>query len=166
MLLKKKKKKEKKKESNKSRFDGYDVRNSVYPILPFVTVARTFFPTSFLEIAVYTVNRYILDWNKLGWLLCTKFHVRYYSSDMNRSPQLNVPLFQSLDEKNGFAQICSLQIYRKYLKTRSKYGAMMVNVTSHIKKQGVQITRQREHFCKAIFSSCETFDLKFPRSMN
>ena len=42
----------------------------------------------------------------------------------------------------------------------------MVNVTSHIKKQGVQITRPRETLCKAIFSSCETFDLKFPRSMN
>ena len=48
-------------ESNKSRFDGYNVRNSVYPILPFAIVARTFFPTSFLEIAVYTVNRYIFD---------------------------------------------------------------------------------------------------------
>ena len=44
------------KESNKSRFDGYDVWNSVYPILAFEIVALTFFPTSFLEI----VNRYIL----------------------------------------------------------------------------------------------------------
>ena len=85
------------KESNKSRFDGYDVRNSVYPILPFAIVTLTFFPTSFLQI----VNRYIFYWNKLGWLLCIKFHVSYYFSDMNGSSQLNVPLFQSLDEKRG-----------------------------------------------------------------
>ena len=38
-------------------------------------------------------------------------------------------------------------------KLSSKYGAMKVNVTSHIKKQGVQITRPRETLCKAIFSS-------------
>ena len=44
------------KESNKSRFDSYSVRNSVliiYAILPFRIVAYTFFPTTFLEIAVY-----------------------------------------------------------------------------------------------------------------
>ena len=49
------------KESNKSKFDGYHVRNSVYPILPFGIVACTFSRTTFLEIAVYTVNRYIFD---------------------------------------------------------------------------------------------------------
>ena len=89
------------KESNKSRFDGYDVRNSsVYPILPFAIVALTFFSTSFLKIVNrYILNRYIFDWNKLGWLLCIKFHVSYYFSDMNRSSQLNVSWFQSLDEK-------------------------------------------------------------------
>ena len=40
---------------NKSRFDSYSVRNSVwtYPILPFGIVACTFFSTTFLEIAVY-----------------------------------------------------------------------------------------------------------------
>ena len=44
------------KESNKSRFDSYSVRNSVLiirPILHFEIVACTFFPTTFLEIAVY-----------------------------------------------------------------------------------------------------------------
>ena len=44
------------KESNKSRFDGYSVKNSVL-IISHVTfrdiVACTFFPTTFLEIAVY-----------------------------------------------------------------------------------------------------------------
>ena len=47
------------KESNKSRFNRYSVRNSVliiiYPILPFGIVACTFFVTTFLKIAVYTV---------------------------------------------------------------------------------------------------------------
>ena len=33
------------------------------------------------------------------------------------------------DEKNGFAQICPLQICRKKCKTRSKYGAKMINTT-------------------------------------
>ena len=43
------------KESNKSRFDSYSVRNSVLIIsnITFRIVACTFFPTSFLEIAVY-----------------------------------------------------------------------------------------------------------------
>ena len=41
------------KESNKSRFDGYRVRNSVLIMLPFGIVACTFFPTTFLEIVVY-----------------------------------------------------------------------------------------------------------------
>ena len=47
------------KESNKSRFNRYSVRNSVliiiYPILPFGIVACTFFVTTFLKIAVYTL---------------------------------------------------------------------------------------------------------------
>ena len=47
------------KESNKSRFNRSSVRNSVliiiYPILPFGIVACTFFVTTFLKIAVYTV---------------------------------------------------------------------------------------------------------------
>ena len=59
-----------------------------------------------------------------------------------------------------------MHIYRKYLKTRSKYGALMVNVPLHIKKQGVQITRPRENLSKLILLSCETFDFKFPWSMN
>ena len=42
------------KESNKSRFDSYSVRNRSYPTLPFGIVACTFFPTTFLEIAVYS----------------------------------------------------------------------------------------------------------------
>ena len=43
------------KESNKSRFDSYRVRNSVLITshIPFGIVARTFFPTTFLGIAVY-----------------------------------------------------------------------------------------------------------------
>ena len=43
------------KESNKSKFDSYSVRNSVYwsyPILPFGIVVCTLFPATFLEIAV------------------------------------------------------------------------------------------------------------------
>ena len=43
------------KESNKSRFDSYVVSGTLYcayPILPFGIVACTFFPTTFLEIAV------------------------------------------------------------------------------------------------------------------
>ena len=48
------------KESNKSRFDSYSVRNSTccgsYPILPFGIFARSFYPTTFLEIAVVTIN--------------------------------------------------------------------------------------------------------------
>ena len=40
------------KESNNSSFDSYSVRNSV---LPFEIVACTFFPTTFLEIAVYAL---------------------------------------------------------------------------------------------------------------
>ena len=47
------------KESNKSSFDSYSVRNSVYidhiPCLPFGIAACTFFPTTFLEIAVYAL---------------------------------------------------------------------------------------------------------------
>ena len=36
----------------------------------------------------------------------------------------------SLDEKNGFAQVCSLQICRKIAKKlRSKSGAKIVNAT-------------------------------------
>ena len=31
--------------------------------------------------------------------------------------------------KNGFAQICSMQMYRKNVKLRSKYGAEMINAT-------------------------------------
>ena len=49
------------KESNKSKFDSYSFRNSV-SIISHITlivgffgiVACTFFPTTFLEIAVYT----------------------------------------------------------------------------------------------------------------
>jgi len=45
------------KESNKSRFDSYSRQEQLvywsYPILPFGIVACTFFPTTFLEIAVY-----------------------------------------------------------------------------------------------------------------
>ena len=43
------------KENNKSRFDSFSVRNSVFiiPILPFGIVACTFFPTTFLKIAVW-----------------------------------------------------------------------------------------------------------------
>ena len=45
------------KESNNRKSDSYSVRNSVtcwsHPILPFGIVACTFFPTTFLEIAVY-----------------------------------------------------------------------------------------------------------------
>ena len=44
------------KESNKIRFDSYSVRNRMYllhPILPFGIVGCTFFPTTFLGIAVY-----------------------------------------------------------------------------------------------------------------
>ena len=44
------------KESSKSSFDSFSVRNSVliisYPILPFGIVACTFFPETFVEIAV------------------------------------------------------------------------------------------------------------------
>ena len=42
------------KESNKNRFDSYSVWNRVLssPILPLGVVACTFFPTTFLEIAV------------------------------------------------------------------------------------------------------------------
>ena len=42
------------KESNKSRFDSYSVRNSILRIchITFGIVACTFFPTTFLEIAV------------------------------------------------------------------------------------------------------------------
>ena len=40
------------KESNKSKFESYSVRNSEL-IVPFGIVACTFFPTTFLEIAVY-----------------------------------------------------------------------------------------------------------------
>ena len=46
------------KESNKSRFDSYRVRNSVFiiiPILPFGIVSCTFSLTTFLEIAVNRV---------------------------------------------------------------------------------------------------------------
>ena len=117
------------KESNKSKFDGYHVRNSVYPILPFGIVACTFSRTTFLEIAVYTVNRYIFDWNKLGWMLYLKFHVNYYSSDMKCSSQLNVPLFQSLDEKMNLHNFAPCKYIANMWKLRSKYGAMMVNAT-------------------------------------
>ena len=43
------------KESNKTRFDSYRSGTVYwsYPILPFGIVACTFFPTTFLEIAVY-----------------------------------------------------------------------------------------------------------------
>ena len=41
------------KESNKSRFDSYSVRNSVLIRFPFGIVPCTFFPTIFLEIAVF-----------------------------------------------------------------------------------------------------------------
>ena len=41
------------KESNKSRFDSYSVRNSVLIKFPFGIVACKFFPTIFLEIAVF-----------------------------------------------------------------------------------------------------------------
>ena len=46
------------KESNKSRFDSYKVRNSVLIIshITFRDVACTFFPTTFLEIAVYSTG--------------------------------------------------------------------------------------------------------------
>ena len=49
------------KESNKSRFDSCSVRNSTdwsCTILPFGIVARTFFPTTFLKIAVYKNNHW------------------------------------------------------------------------------------------------------------
>ena len=46
------------KESNKSKFDGYCVRNSVL-IVSHITFrdcsVHTFFPTTFLEIAVYNI---------------------------------------------------------------------------------------------------------------
>ena len=51
------------KESNKSRFDSCSVRNSTdwsCTILPFGIVARTFFPTTFLKIAVYKNNHWSL----------------------------------------------------------------------------------------------------------
>ena len=48
------------KESNKSRFDSYSVRIA-YPVLPFGIVACIFYPTTFLEIAVY---RYSLSREK------------------------------------------------------------------------------------------------------
>ena len=43
------------KESNKSRFDSYNVRNSILIIshITFGVVAGTYFSTTFLEIAVY-----------------------------------------------------------------------------------------------------------------
>ena len=46
------------KESNKSRFDSYSVRNSVLLIsyITFRECACTFFPTTFLEIAVYQLG--------------------------------------------------------------------------------------------------------------
>ena len=46
------------KESNKSRFDSYSVRNSVLLIsyITFRDCACTFFPTTFLEIAVYQLG--------------------------------------------------------------------------------------------------------------
>ena len=49
------------KESNRSRFDSYSHQEQCidhnYPILPFGIVACTFFPTTFLEIAVYSICR-------------------------------------------------------------------------------------------------------------
>ena len=43
------------KENNKSRFDSFSVRDSVFiiPMLPFGTLPCTFFPTTFLKIAVW-----------------------------------------------------------------------------------------------------------------
>ena len=49
------------KESNKSRFDSYSVRNSVLIIshITFRDCRVHIFPTTFLEIAVYTIDRVI-----------------------------------------------------------------------------------------------------------
>ena len=41
------------KESNRSRFDNYSRQEQCIAILPFGIVACTFFPTTFLEIALY-----------------------------------------------------------------------------------------------------------------
>ena len=50
------------KETNNSKFDSYSVRNSVghipYHQLPFEIVACTFFPTTFLEIAVDIIQNW------------------------------------------------------------------------------------------------------------
>ena len=43
---------------------------------------------------------------------------------------------QTLDEKNGFAKICSLRIRRRNVKLRSKYAAEMVKATFAYLKPG------------------------------
>ena len=51
------------KESNKSRFDSYSVRNSALIIshINFGVVACTFFPTTFLEIAVLETRNGVVN---------------------------------------------------------------------------------------------------------
>ena len=61
------------KESNRSNllcnFDSCSVRNRSYLILPFGIVVYTFFPTTFLEIAVYQVKCTIVSFYFMKFIL-------------------------------------------------------------------------------------------------
>ena len=58
------------KESNKSRFDSYSRQEQCIDHIPYYLsgLSRALFPTTFLEIAVYTIDR-VINWSFSHWNL-------------------------------------------------------------------------------------------------
>ena len=120
---------------------------------------------------IYTQNtiQYIFAWIQLGWPLYIKFHVNFWNIILQiwKVHPTKHSIFSATERKNGFSQFSPCKYVANMWKLRNKYRARtMVNATFAYQKTGVIITRPGENLCKSIFSSGESCDLKFPRSMN
>ena len=85
------------KESKKSRFDIYNVRNSVLIIiipLPFGIVACTFFPTTSLEIAVYVVVNFSLF--QVIFVLLLFLGMFMYANELESREKYKLPEIKNL----------------------------------------------------------------------
>ena len=81
---------------------------------------------------------------------------------------LNIPFFQPLNEKMAFHKFSPCKYVANMWKLRNKYRARtMVNATFAYQKTGGYNNEAGRKFVQIhFFSSGESLDLKFPRSMN